>query len=278
MDKRTRIIEKASELFAQQGFDATSVQQITDACGISKGSFYLSFKSKESLLFAIFEYFTSKLVDRISTVFQEDIHSNERLSEYFFVQFEEIQKYKDFILMQVREQTNPGNEEMMKLINRLSRKSFEILEALYVERYGKTIAVHLPDLFVITGGIIKGYIEIIVMTRTELDFKKLADFMVDRIDSIVSGLKQPLLDKTSLFGFQMDCSSKLCSTKELLAWIRMVKKDSANEDMLVSLEVIEEELLRNEVRKPVLFGMLSNLEPYEKAAGFSQALRTYLEQ
>ncbi|QTD41351.1 TetR/AcrR family transcriptional regulator [Sporosarcina sp. Te-1] len=278
MDKRTMIIERASELFAQQGFDATSVQQITDACGISKGSFYLSFKTKESLLFAIFEYFTSKLVERISTVFLEDIQSNERLSEYFFVQFEEIRKYKDFILMQVREQTNPGNEEMMKLINQLSRKSFEILEALYVERYGKSIAVHLPDLFVITGGMIKGYIEIIVMTKTELDFKKLALFMVDRVDSIVSGLNQPFLDKTSLFGFQMECPSVLMTKEELVSWLHTMKRDSANEDMTISLEVIEEELKKEEPRKPVIIGMLSNLEIVEETAEFSHAIRTYLER
>lgn len=61
--RRILIIEKSSELFAENGFAATSVQDITDACGISKGAFYLSFKSKESLLFAIFEYFSNKLIE-----------------------------------------------------------------------------------------------------------------------------------------------------------------------------------------------------------------------
>ena len=43
MTKKQLIMEKAAELFAKQGFEATSVQQITDYCGISKVPFiYLS--------------------------------------------------------------------------------------------------------------------------------------------------------------------------------------------------------------------------------------------
>ncbi|MCG3087722.1 TetR/AcrR family transcriptional regulator [Sporosarcina cyprini] len=278
MDKRTMIIEKASELFAKKGFDTTSVQEITDACGISKGSFYLTFKSKESLLFAIFEYFTSKLVERISTVFHKEITSRERLSEYLVIQFEEIQKYKDFILMQVREQTNLGNEEMMRLLSRLRRKAFELQEALFVERYGQAISAHLPDLFVIVSGMTKGYIEIIIMTRVELDYKKLADYLVARIDSVVAGLKEPLLDKESIFGFQTGCSSATVTQTDLASWLHKLKRDSANADMTISLEVIEEELMKEAIRKPVIIGMLSNLEPFEEAAEFSRAMRSFLEQ
>lgn len=39
MQKKQLIMEKSLELFAKQGFEATSVQQITDYCGISKGAF-----------------------------------------------------------------------------------------------------------------------------------------------------------------------------------------------------------------------------------------------
>ena len=124
-DKKILIIEKASELFAKNGFDATSVQEITDACGISKGSFYLSFKSKESLLFSIFEYFSTKLIDRIGSIYQMEIGPRERFKQFFVIQFEEIARYSDFILMQMRELTNPINEEMMGIMNDMRRKTYE---------------------------------------------------------------------------------------------------------------------------------------------------------
>ena len=47
---RDRIIEKADELFYQQGFDNTSFTQIASEVGISKGNFYYHFKTKDQIL------------------------------------------------------------------------------------------------------------------------------------------------------------------------------------------------------------------------------------
>ena len=58
-------MEKALELFAKQGFEATSVQQITEHCGISKGAFYLSFKSKDELILALIDHFMMQITSDI---------------------------------------------------------------------------------------------------------------------------------------------------------------------------------------------------------------------
>jgi AcrR family transcriptional regulator len=47
---RARIREAANELFLKQGFDATTVDAIVAAAGVSKGTFYLYFDRKEDLL------------------------------------------------------------------------------------------------------------------------------------------------------------------------------------------------------------------------------------
>ncbi len=44
---RDRLLEEGLRLFAQQGFNATGVQEIADAAGVPKGSFYNYFDSKE---------------------------------------------------------------------------------------------------------------------------------------------------------------------------------------------------------------------------------------
>ena len=67
MLKKQLIMDKALELFAEQGFEATSVQQITERCGISKGAFYLSFKSKEELILALIDDFMRRFVAGIAT-------------------------------------------------------------------------------------------------------------------------------------------------------------------------------------------------------------------
>ncbi len=48
--KRENIKSVAQKLFLQKGFDNVSVEEITKQAGISKGSFYTYFKSKDELL------------------------------------------------------------------------------------------------------------------------------------------------------------------------------------------------------------------------------------
>lgn len=48
--KREKIKSVAQKLFLQKGFDNVSVEEITKQAGISKGSFYTYFKSKDELL------------------------------------------------------------------------------------------------------------------------------------------------------------------------------------------------------------------------------------
>lgn len=48
-DSRERLLKAASELMWRGSYNATSVDQICDTCGIKKGSFYHHFTSKEEL-------------------------------------------------------------------------------------------------------------------------------------------------------------------------------------------------------------------------------------
>ena len=51
------IIKTAFELFSDKGFDNVKVQDICDACGITRGAFYYHYKTKDAVLDDIF--FTS---------------------------------------------------------------------------------------------------------------------------------------------------------------------------------------------------------------------------
>ncbi len=46
-ETRSRILDAAGELFAQRGYDATSVSDICERAGVTKGGFYHHFSSKE---------------------------------------------------------------------------------------------------------------------------------------------------------------------------------------------------------------------------------------
>ena len=54
---RRALIDSAVQLFGDQGYAATSVQEITDAAGVTKGAFYHHFEHKEDLLRLIHDDF-----------------------------------------------------------------------------------------------------------------------------------------------------------------------------------------------------------------------------
>lgn len=47
---KQRLIEVGQRLLSEKGYDAVTIGDITKACGVSKGTFYVYFKSKEQLL------------------------------------------------------------------------------------------------------------------------------------------------------------------------------------------------------------------------------------
>ncbi len=51
---RDRILDSAVALFAEQGYDGTSVAQVIGRAGVAKGGFYHHFASKEALLYEVY--------------------------------------------------------------------------------------------------------------------------------------------------------------------------------------------------------------------------------
>ncbi|HEX6471874.1 MAG TPA: TetR/AcrR family transcriptional regulator [Streptosporangiaceae bacterium] len=51
---RERLLAVATRLFAEKGFEATSVQEIVESAGVTKGAMYHYFAAKDDLLFEIY--------------------------------------------------------------------------------------------------------------------------------------------------------------------------------------------------------------------------------
>ena len=52
-DQRSLILQRAAELFAQQGYAATSMNAVAEACGFTKPTLYHYFRDKDALLASI---------------------------------------------------------------------------------------------------------------------------------------------------------------------------------------------------------------------------------
>jgi len=54
-ESRRRLVEAAAALFAAKGYGATTVDAVAEAAGISRGSIFWHFRTKEGLLWAVTE-------------------------------------------------------------------------------------------------------------------------------------------------------------------------------------------------------------------------------
>lgn len=52
---RSRVLDAAATVFAQRGFSASTVDEIAEAAGVSKGAVYYSFASKDDLFLALLD-------------------------------------------------------------------------------------------------------------------------------------------------------------------------------------------------------------------------------
>ena len=81
---RDRLLQAAVHVFSRSGFNGSSVQDITEAAGVPKGSFYNHFDSKETLGAAAIEHFWDGTGSKSLAILHEDrMEPLDRLRRYF---------------------------------------------------------------------------------------------------------------------------------------------------------------------------------------------------
>jgi AcrR family transcriptional regulator len=65
--RRKELMNAAQRLFLDHGVASTTIEQITSAASVAKGTFYLYFSSKEDVLAALGDRFARELLARIKT-------------------------------------------------------------------------------------------------------------------------------------------------------------------------------------------------------------------
>jgi len=83
-DARERLIEAAGRLFHARSYEAVGVQELCDAAGVNKGSFYHYFPSKDDLAAAVIDAQWANVRDEILTpTLADDIAPLARIERFF---------------------------------------------------------------------------------------------------------------------------------------------------------------------------------------------------
>ncbi|MBO1582034.1 MULTISPECIES: TetR/AcrR family transcriptional regulator [Bacillus] len=283
-EKERLIIEMAMKLFATKGVNATSVQEIVTACGISKGAFYLYFKSKDELLLATLRYYYDKIHKKMMDLDKESLVPREKFEKQLYCQFSDVQEHKEFIIMHARESAIPFNKEVEAFMMRMKLESHAFYRNSLLSIYGEQVIPYLLDLVIMVEGICRGYLELIILNAAEIDLFHVSSFIVKRMDNIVAGLVQskdmPVLHEEKLR--QFFCSSELIKEQakehflqEIVTFKRTLADQLENDELLVTLDVLEAEMRLLNPRIPVIQGMLANLKSYAKLKDFRLRLAGY---
>ncbi|CAN2254626.1 putative transcriptional regulator (TetR/AcrR family) [Bacillus vallismortis] len=259
-EKKEKIIKTSIHLFAKKGFASTTIQEIASECGISKGAFYLHFKSKEALLLSACEYYIGMSMKKMKNI-EEDLAEKppkEVLKKQIGAQFEDFRDHKDFIVLLLTENIIPENQEIKQYFYKVTAETDKLYRSALLASYGKGIERYIADLSIMVRGIVHSYMNVMVFNgELSIDAEEISAFLIERLDDLVQGLihsnLNPIVPKDI---FRLMPAGK----EQLLEDIRKVKENSTlPEDIAVSLDVIAEELSQDKPRKPIMKGMLSNL-------------------
>ncbi len=102
-ERKNEFLDTAQALFYSQGYDQTSVSAIIDHMGVSKGTFYHYFESKEQLLDSLIERLTGQILSAFSEIIDDpEMDAITKLNRLFESSAGIKAANRDLILMVVR--------------------------------------------------------------------------------------------------------------------------------------------------------------------------------
>ncbi|WKX68767.1 TetR/AcrR family transcriptional regulator [Streptomyces sp. XD-27] len=102
-ERREELLATAAEVFAAQGYNATTVRRIADAAGMLAGSLYYHFDSKESMLDEILSTFLDELWARYDAVLASGLGPRQKLEALVTESFREIDRHRAAVAIYQKE-------------------------------------------------------------------------------------------------------------------------------------------------------------------------------
>jgi TetR/AcrR family transcriptional regulator, transcriptional repressor of aconitase len=138
---RMRLIEAAQTLFIRQGFDNTSVDDISELAGYSRGAFYSNFDDKDQVFLAVMDRRRPSVSKAVDDIFQEMSEPAERAAavrEWYSNQW----RLKDFVALQMDFARRViKDRSARKHLAELRRQELETMAASVLRYFGTSDSV-----------------------------------------------------------------------------------------------------------------------------------------
>jgi AcrR family transcriptional regulator len=132
--RKQEYIDTAIDLFVQKGYSKTTVQEIIDVMGASKGAFYHYFKSKEDIINVIIE----GEINKYETVMREIAAKKEKSA---------IEKFRE-MLTRLQAMRHANRERQIKLFKLMESKENVFLYQQLIERIINMSSPYYMDIII----------------------------------------------------------------------------------------------------------------------------------
>ncbi|MFE6167558.1 TetR/AcrR family transcriptional regulator [Viridibacillus arvi] len=188
MNKRKKhVIEKTHELFIEKGYHATSIQEILDHSGISKGSFYNYFPSKADLFKAVFKLVIAEIKEKMDKLLiGEDISDVDVFVEQVVLMMGANRQNK---LQQLLDGVIVSNDpELIKFIKDFKFKFLKWVHGRFLNILPLEKQAYSFDCAIIYVGIIQNFRQTSKMLGERISDKEIAKYGMDRMMNILEDI------------------------------------------------------------------------------------------
>lgn len=229
-DRKQHVIDVAHQLFIEKGFQATSIQDILEHSGISKGTFYNYFSSKNELFIALFQSIQKKFENhRDELLIGKDPRDIEILIKQIEVQMRDVKKYKTFSLIGEIVYSNDG--DLKKFVKQNQLRMLHWFYYRFIDIFGEDKKQYLLDIAIMFMGLIIQNIRFHHLAyRSEVNIHSVVRYSVNRLVKMVQEVAEAddlLIDPEMLKrwlpdlnhyipGFQGKLIQRISSLKKLL--------------------------------------------------------------
>jgi AcrR family transcriptional regulator len=138
-DKQIQILEVAETLFAEKGFDGTSIRDISKIAKINIAMISYYFGSKERLLESLLFYRTSDLKNQLDHLIQEELEPVDKINKLIELYINRINKNKGIYRILHFEFNSEKRAKSLAAFSELKKGNLKTLETIIEEGQKKGV-------------------------------------------------------------------------------------------------------------------------------------------